>query len=633
MASLRPGVLLKLLQCTEASSSASDDDSSDSPCQSRGPALLQVTGITPALEGPDLFPGRGFYLRVSDASHSSYVSLLPDHDDLILADRLQTGQLIHVRRLEPAVPVPILREFQLLPGRHPCIGDSTDLIAPAPHVSPCSGSDIKEIISSSALYRRPPPLPGRKANKPKTPRSRSIPTSPVNGSMKKRELERRNSEVLTELRKISITCGDEDSGDDSDESRFSWASSSSSSSRIMRATTVRKYWDPSERIKEGKTLSRSRNASVSPNRVAKCHTSVRKTDAANDLLASKRETERAFKVLGSYSKQKLFASDTMTNESSCTEIPFSSSSNIKWPENSIVWASLPSRLAKHGKEAMKHRDAALQATLDALLEASASEKLIQCLSVYSELQSEKDDEPKDFIERFLKFQHDLDEAISIAQSLIKLRQSRTCGCNVATSASAKAAAKVTLERTECAFSWIKAALESELSRFPNEIKTTIPTDVSVTDVKLLVPMSLCHKPNCACIDKRRNNSDIFTKRSSLIVVSNMANVLQMECTKWFLRYIEKFLDAVEKETDYASYESQVASLLHQLKRVDDWLNDIAKKDRLCPIDRSKDSMLSEDEENEACERVRRKIYSILLKHVESAANALESLSATDEEKE
>jgi hypothetical protein len=52
------------------------------------------------------------------------------------------------------------------------------------------------------------------------------------------------------------------------------------------------------------------------------------------------------------------------------------------------------------------------------------------------------------------------------------------------------------------------------------------------------------------------------------------------------------------------------------------------------VDRSsRDSVLSEEEENDACERVRRKIYGALLRHVQYAAMALESINSVVTEEE
>ncbi|KAL3621652.1 hypothetical protein CASFOL_036564 [Castilleja foliolosa] len=121
MASLVPGVLLKLLQHMNTEVKVAGEHRS---------CVLQVVSIVPALAaGGELFPNQGFYLKVSDSSHATYVSLPDEHDDLILSDKIQLGQFVHVERLESASPVPILRGVWPVPGRHPCVGTPEDIVA------------------------------------------------------------------------------------------------------------------------------------------------------------------------------------------------------------------------------------------------------------------------------------------------------------------------------------------------------------------------------------------------------------------------------------------------------------------------------------------------------------------------
>ncbi|KAK4719667.1 hypothetical protein R3W88_018005 [Solanum pinnatisectum] len=120
MATLVPGVLLKLLQHMNTDVKVAGEHRS---------SLLQVVSIVPALAGGELFPNQGFYLKVSDSSHATYVSLPDEHDDLILSDKIQLCQFIHVERLEAASPVPILRGVRPVPGRHPCVGTPEDIVA------------------------------------------------------------------------------------------------------------------------------------------------------------------------------------------------------------------------------------------------------------------------------------------------------------------------------------------------------------------------------------------------------------------------------------------------------------------------------------------------------------------------
>lgn len=122
MASLTPGVLSKLLQNL-------DNPTAKVAGDHRSP-LLQVIGIVPK---DDVFDfdrkNKGFYLRVSDSIHSAYVSVAEADVDLILSDKIQLGQFIHVTRLDFGSPVPVLRGLKPVPKRRPCVGDPKDLIS------------------------------------------------------------------------------------------------------------------------------------------------------------------------------------------------------------------------------------------------------------------------------------------------------------------------------------------------------------------------------------------------------------------------------------------------------------------------------------------------------------------------
>ncbi|KAL6656879.1 hypothetical protein ACP70R_004659 [Stipagrostis hirtigluma subsp. patula] len=640
--SLRPGSLQRLLRPPDPSD---DDDSSSaaatphssrsrSHARARDRALLQVTNITPALSGADPFSGHhGFYLRLSDSSRSCYVSLHADHDDLILANGLHIGQVIEVDRLEPSVPAPVLRRFRVLPGRYPCVQQQE------------SGDDeaVKEVVSERPRRPSPtPPLPERRGSRQggspaaighQYHRSRSTTNLSEAGSpAAAAAAKRRSLDSPRNLRKISVPTADGNSSDDDGESDVSSSYSSLSSAR--------RNWDVTGSIKDVRPVApRRRSNSVSPGKSAPKFTS-RHSDASDDPLESvRRKAEKAFKVL---SKRNTHASSRTTpRESSCAAAtPQSStpSSGIKWCDSNVLWSSLSSSLVRHGKEAVKQRDNALQAVLDGLLEASTTEKLIKCLTTYSELQSDKGDDPKELIDRFLRFSQDLDRAVFIAQSQTRLRQAKACCSNSTSSASAKAATKAALDRKQSAISWIRAAIEADLSPFSSQTHTRATSEsakASVGEPKPVSPL-FCSKPKCNCNGRTsKKTANASSEGGNLSAAMDLAIAMRTECNRWFLRYIDKFLDDIEGETDYAACDSQVAGLLQQLKKVDDWLNRVVRHDRMFTVDRSsKDSTLSEEEESDACERIRRKIYGVLLRHVQYAAMALESINGvTDEEKE
>jgi hypothetical protein len=73
-----------------------------------------------------------------------------------------------------------------------------------------------------------------------------------------------------------------------------------------------------------------------------------------------------------------------------------------------------------------------------------------------------------------------------------------------------------------------------------------------------------------------------------------------------LSNLEEYLDWVSSKTNSRKSDSQVAEMMFMIKRVNDWVDNV----------RRKDGSTLKDSELEACGRVRNKIYEILLKHVE-----------------
>ncbi|KAK7330193.1 hypothetical protein VNO77_24380 [Canavalia gladiata] len=120
MASLTPGILLKMLQAMNTNTRVTGDH--------RSP-LLQVIGIVPALAGSDLWSNQGFYLNLSDSLNSTYVLLSHPDTDLILSNRLQIGQFVYVDRFHFDSPLPSVSSIRPLAGRHPFLGTPEPLVA------------------------------------------------------------------------------------------------------------------------------------------------------------------------------------------------------------------------------------------------------------------------------------------------------------------------------------------------------------------------------------------------------------------------------------------------------------------------------------------------------------------------
>lgn len=120
MAELQSGVLVRLLTSMNRK---------QKPSEKQKPTLLQIRSIMPVMEDGDLWPNKGFFLKVSDASHAIYASLPPEQDDLILSNKLQLGQLLYVDCLESGYPVPFLKGVKPVAGRHRCVGNPEDLVS------------------------------------------------------------------------------------------------------------------------------------------------------------------------------------------------------------------------------------------------------------------------------------------------------------------------------------------------------------------------------------------------------------------------------------------------------------------------------------------------------------------------
>lgn len=146
MASLTPGVLLKLLQSINSNIKVRGEYRS---------ILLQVISIVPALSGSELWPNHGFFIKVSDSSHSTYVSLSKEDNELILNNKLQLGQFLYIDRMEAGTPVPILVGVRAVPGRHPFVGNPKDLMQ---MLEPCEEGVISSKLSDFAESKQESPI-------------------------------------------------------------------------------------------------------------------------------------------------------------------------------------------------------------------------------------------------------------------------------------------------------------------------------------------------------------------------------------------------------------------------------------------------------------------------------------------
>ncbi|MQL76532.1 hypothetical protein Taro_008920 [Colocasia esculenta] len=748
MAALVPGVLLKLLQHMNTDVKVAGEHRS---------SLLQVVSIVPALAGGELFPNKGFYLKVSDSSHATYVSLPDVHDDLILSDKIQLGQFIYVERLEAASPVPILRGVKPVPGRHPCVGSPEDLVAtrplsflnPGKSSSPLNGCKVSNADlpsekeksklgrlnsiakteesavkkktplsrSSSSLSKQLMAAAGEKKDaahkRLKSMNSRSIPSSPTSVYSLPASFERFSAgmkqqpktkgaekpasskfgllEKAASVFKTGTTGKKHPSGNlignlvngfdlGGKALRRSWEGSvetkgreklSSRPSKLVkkpesRSTLVPQGRQISEKLSpkvDSKVQMPKADSKVSTSKVdskvqmpkadskvstSKVDSKVQTTPKKGNVNGPVEEPEKPVKQRSPVGKKP---SEVANNglPGNLVKVPINSR---KLTEGNVSWASLSPSLSKLGKEVLKHRDAARVAAIEAIQEASATESLFRCLSVYVELSSSAmEDNPQPTVERFLALHSSLKQAGLFADSLLKSLPAVTSPDNSgeeSVAAPSEEMLKIFSEKQKYAASWVQAALASDLSPFTMYSKASSSAAVSSSHSSLLVleipskhasPKTPQSKSRLSTSSASRPSTTAITAVSTargkpkanlppappewergggLDEAAELATSLKKETRDWFLGFVDRFLDA-DVELAASSDKSQVASMLSQLKRVNDWLDDVSGPKR---VEGEDDNVGSCQVPSETIERLRKKIYAYLLTHVESAAVAL-----------
>ncbi|KAK4401758.1 hypothetical protein Sango_0916500 [Sesamum angolense] len=404
MASLKNGVLLKLLEDMKMEDIALDDDPK--------PVLLQIRSIIPVLEEGDLWPNRGFFLKVSDLSHAFYVSLTDQQNEMILGNKLKLGQYIYVEKLEKAEPAPLLKGVTPVPGRRPCEGTPVDIVPPPNLVKLLEASGVDSVVEKGVILEK------------KISKTQSIPRKLMRGTSARRSevsfaLKAEDFEKVNSPDECRLSSVDNDSDGDS-----VILSSSSAHMAKRRSWTeseimgVKEIFDSSLVNHEIKLPPRSRSANVSPVRSAGYESS---DDNSNSTTRRRASLAGSAKRLIKNSSKGRMPALKVNN----VQIPNSLCSlhERKGAETGISWNSLPPNLVKFGKDVIRQRDIALSAASDALQEACASERLLSSLSTLSQIPLGEGEDLQPYVDKFFELQHDL--ALQIFPRLISVETTNT----------------------------------------------------------------------------------------------------------------------------------------------------------------------------------------------------------------
>ncbi|KAI3692731.1 hypothetical protein L6452_32553 [Arctium lappa] len=674
MAALVPGVLLQLLQHMNTDVKVGGEHRS---------SLLQVVSIVPSLAGGEIFENQGFYLKVSDSSHATYVSLPNQHIDLILSDKIQLGQFIHVDRLEPASPVPILQGVRPVPGRHPCVGTPQDIVAThslgflnnngSSILFDKTKSPLKRVVkrlngrqedddkTTSVLGRSKSQLPKlaldsivtTRSLKAKSFNSRPIPLSPTSCYSLPNSFEKFSNGIKKQssINRMEKTINKSSLGGKMSPSVNRSGMGNSIKSFVQSIDfghkALRKSWEGSmdvrtPRLDINKKNSKPEAWSTSTSRKSTSERMPSKEESNKvTSIVKKSSSKEESKVQTPEKRVTTTTRDLVDHDHSSKQ---KSSAGVSYPGNMIKvslsnrrltdtsgsWSSLPLSIGKLGKEVLKHRDAAQIAAVEAIQEASACETILQCISTYSELCScAQEDNPQPAVEQFLAMHAGLNNAHQIAQSLSKmvaLGSSSDCEDNPSETHS-----KATSDKRKRANHWVHAAIITNLSSFsvyskqapsssPIIVRGNKPTLVLESTTKTASPKTQV-KPR---------QSKILNSATPRPAVDHKAR--SPPPPKW-----EKGagLDETVELAQLLKLESQdwFLGFVERFLDADVTISDNGRiagmLSQLKSINDWLDKIQSSKDEGETChfspetmDRIRKKIYDHLLTHVESAAAAL-----------
>ncbi|XP_011093404.1 uncharacterized protein LOC105173388 [Sesamum indicum] len=553
MASLTPGILQKLLQ--------NAGNKHFKVAGEHRSALLQVISIVPCLED-DPWKSRGYYLRVSDSLHAAYVSVSDEDVELILSDKVQLGQFIHVAWLDSGSPVPVLHGIKPIPKRRPCVGDPQDL------------------ISSDCL------------------------------NPKKVEIKVKSKEKVKKVVGInghgSVVVGGGLEG------------------RRLSLDSARKGWDSSPISKNGaKRLSMSKS---------------RDKDSQSDSVVMKKavseDSPKSSRISPLTSKNVMISPKLLTKPIKslklCDDDVFPINLNKvalgskKGPEQKILWDSLSSTICHLGQGVRSYRHVKFVSAVHALEEASVYESVIQCMSMFAELLELKDCSSP-LIERFLSVHESIKKASTVVCTLINMRSPDPNDSSDSLSQRSEPRTRPS-PASKNASLWVQAAVETNLSKFSlytkgdekgtpkSETCHYIVIDESPEKTKhsplkkpfpqVKEPMSQSRKH----LSTRKGTNvgqESWLPGSGLKHTASLVEKLLSSSRAWFLDYMEDSLDNGFGLGPSRDNMCQIAVLLGQLKRVNQWL-DGAFEDG--------------GQADERIERLKKKLYLFLLDHVDSAVS-------------
>ncbi|XP_039017871.1 uncharacterized protein LOC120149005 [Hibiscus syriacus] len=507
MATLAPGILLKLLNGM---------NTGVKPTSEHRSSLLQVTDIVPAdLDEKNLWPTHGFYIKVSDSSHSIYVSLPSDQDDFVLSNKMQLGQFIYVDRLEPGSPVPVVKGAKPLPGRHPLVG------TPEPLMGLRKRGEKSEQKQDTQLHRR--------GSWGKGPNGTDEISSPLVLKPVPLDFDQCTpvKERRTPLMSPMIRRGAKDGNVRAGGVRCSYGGG-----------LLAKMMDT-----KGESPALLRKSCAAPSSASKFPRSKSVSDREPRIpvcsLNSAPLQEKKSSTPPPSLKRGRVASASINNSSFTTQQEESQLYNDSSIDNNKTLPMiLPGKLGMLGKEAVQQRETAQKIALQALRVVTATDSLVRSLKMFSNLsKSAKPEAPAACFDHFLEFHAQIVQALSEIVS-VQAATSATNGTLQATKAEKRGedepAILNEIAHNSMDQSKRRAALYKSIAGFPerSEQNRLLRSNSKVPSTPL---RKLSIESSAAENDENKPVS------SSLSSTIKLGKQIEAEAGNWFMNFLEKAL--------------------------------------------------------------------------------------------
>ncbi|XVE92441.1 hypothetical protein REPUB_Repub01dG0097700 [Reevesia pubescens] len=565
MATLAPGILLKLLN---------EMNTGVKPTREHRNSLLQVTDIVPAdLDEKNLWPKHGFYIKVSDSSHSIYVSLPSDQDDFVLSNKMQLGQFIYVDRLEPGSPVPVVKGAKPLPGRHPLVG------TPEPLMGLRRKGEKNEQKQDSKLHRR-----GSWDRWPNGTDEISSPLVlkpvPLDFDQCTPVKERSNS-VRTPMMSPMIR-------------RIAKDGNASASVRCsFGGGLLAKMMDT-----KGESPALLRKSFVAPSSVSKfprsksvCNREPRIPISPLNSAEKKSSTPPPSLRRGRVVAASLnMGGDVQNNSypSFTAQQPQSQFDNNSAFDNSkSLPMNLSGKLGMLGKEAVQQRETAQKIALQALRDASATDSLVRSLKMFSNLsKSAKPDAPAACFDQFLEFHAQIVQAVSEIVSV----QAATSATEMAQTSKAEQKDKQVEDEpailheivhnsmdqsrnTELSSSKRRIALYKSIAAFPERSEQKTNMGRSNSNPKVSADRRAPSTPLSKLFPEAVGENDENKKPLTISLSNNTVNLgkqIETEAGNWFMDFLERALEnGMKKSKGTADGDAKVPQSL--ILKVINWV--------------------------------------------------------------